>query len=79
MVMSDHSQNTLSKSINHRVGSREVYPHLTITSVNGNWVEGINNRGPPFGAVLRLTLRSPWNTRPKKASPRKPLLQSKIQ
>ena len=79
MVMSDYSQNTMSKLINHRVDSREVYPHLTIRSVNGNRVEGINNRGPPFNLFLRQTLRSPWSTRPKKASPRKPLLQSKIQ
>jgi hypothetical protein len=79
MVMSDYSQNTVSKLINHRVDSREVYPHLTIRSVKVKGVEGINNRGPPFNLFLRQTLRSPWNTRPKKASPRKPLLQSKIQ
>ena len=48
MVMSDYSQNTMSKLINHRVDSREDYPHLTIRSVNGNRVEGTNNRGPPF-------------------------------
>ena len=79
MVMSDYSQNIVSKQINHRVDSREVYPHLTIRSVKAKGVEGINNRGPPFNLFLRLTLRSPWNTRSKKASSRKPLLPSKIQ
>lgn len=48
MVMSDYSQNTVSKLINHCVDSREVYLHLTIRSVNANRVEGTNNRGPPF-------------------------------
>jgi hypothetical protein len=48
MVMIAYSQNTVSKLINHRVDSREVYPYLTIRSVNGNRVEGTNNRGPPF-------------------------------
>jgi len=48
MVMIDYPQYTVSKLINRRVDSREVYPHLTIRSVNDNRVEGTNNRGPPF-------------------------------